>query len=230
MKKKIKVILLIFFYTTVLIAQKGEIEANPKNGFRFNLGVPVMTSGGNLGFYFDTRYLYRFNKRMAVGSMMSFVSSGEIRRSLNPTIPSKDLRFVNSSSPFYYKRGLVNLTENQYKTEHIGGSFLFNYDIIQRRKRTLSAYVGLGLSHISLHDTPLIVLADVTPVFAGAAERFIVFVPEYTRLLDISMPFGINFNYNINKRWFIGCDVGTTLYQKYSGFYYHLGLSVGAKF
>jgi hypothetical protein len=230
MKKTFKVFLLMVFCATVLTAQRKDTEVSLKNSFRFNLGVPAMTSGGNLGFYFDTRYLYRFNKRMAIGGMMSFVSSGEKRRSLNPTIPTNDLRFVNSSNPFYSKEGLVKLSENQYKTEHIGGSFLFNYDIIQRRKRSLSAYVGIGLSHISLHDTPLIVLADVTPVFAGAAERYIVFVPEYARLLDISMPFGINYNYNINERWFIGCDVGATLYQKYTGFYYHLAFCFGAKF
>jgi hypothetical protein len=189
-----------------------------------------MTSGGNFGFYFDTRYLYRFNKRMAIGGMLSFVSSGEKRRSLNSLIPAEDLSFKNSSNPYYPVYGLALLKENEFKTEHIGGNFIFNYDIIQRRKRLLSAYIGIGLSHISLHDTPVIFLGTVIPDISGVPARYVVFVPLYSRLLDITMPFGINYTRNLNERWFIGFDVGVNLYQKYTGFYYRMAFSVGARF
>jgi hypothetical protein len=230
MKKNVNALFILLFFSTALSAQKSEIEANPKNSFRFNLGVPAMTSGGNFGFYFDTRYLYKFNKRMSIGGMMSFVSSGESRNGVRVggiENPPKDLITKGSlGTGLVIPKGLVLLDENEYKTEHIGGSFLFNYDFIQKRKRTLGVYIGLGLSHVSIHSLP----EAYSFQLVGVPEKSVVYIPNYVRLLDISMPFGINYNYNINERWYIGCDVGVNVYQKYVGFYYHAAFSFGAKF
>ncbi len=229
MKKAINIFLLIYLYTNSLSAQKSETEILPKNTFQFNFGIPAMTSGGNLGFYFDTRYLHKFNKRMSIGGMLSFASSGERREGLGTN--RRELRTKSTlGNGLVTRKGLALLEENEYGTEHISGSFIFNYDIISKPKNLLSAYIGIGLSHISLHDTPFIVLADVTPVLTGVTERVVLFLPDYARVLDISFPIGINYNHKINDHWFIGTDFGVNIYQKYAGFYYHLAFSVGARF
>jgi hypothetical protein len=229
MKKNILSIVLFMAVVISINAQDSKEEPLKKYKFTFDIGVPFLTSGGFLGAYFDFRYQYRLNKRMSIGGMMAFVSSGEDRRAIGSGEP--ELIYKNTlENGFSVRRGLIILEENEYKTEHIGGSFLFNYDLIAKKKRTLSAYIGLGLTHVSIQNIPFIARADVRPIISSEFQRYVLFVPEYTRLIDVSMPFGISYHYHMNDRLFIGTDWGVTLYQKYTGFYYHAAFSIGFRF
>jgi hypothetical protein len=231
-----KIIFAISFWVATLNTLTAQNNGNDwlkTNNIRVNLGIVTMTVGDGFGPVFEFQYLKRVHKRVGIGMKIAFANNerefndfkGTTTALLLKTKASWDNQIVQGS------KGLVTLTENEFINTHVNGNFIVNYAPFQTSKRSLNLSAGLGLGWVSVQSVPQAYLVDVFIISTTTSpQRAVLFVPDYTKLLDITIPISINYSYYLKKNWYIGLDLGATIYSKYTGWYRHSAFTIGVRF
>ena len=227
-----KVLTLLFAHTVSfsMVAQVKIEDWNKKNIVRFNAGMVSLDDGNIIAPIFDFQYQQMIAKKIGVGAKMSFASGGANRSSFDFDDGTK--RFVTQNSLGNSKNirnGLISLEESTHEGTQLDLNLITSYALVQKPRTTLSVYGGIGAGLITVQDVQQIYKADVTFIGSTKAERVIIYVPNYTKIFDITFPVGVNYNYYMRKNMFIGCELGATFYSQYTWYGYG-SLSVGFRF
>jgi hypothetical protein len=230
MKKLISIIFLFIFYFNNIISQNMNEDWAKKNAVRFNFGTASLTRGDIIGSIFTFEYSRVMSKKITLSGKMSFINGSRPNFAF---AYDTDVQFKRKNSLENVREqseGLIILSENESISTHTNGAFLLNYTPVNKKRKNLSFSAGIGFGYISTIEVIEAYKVDYNFVGSSNKQRAAIFVPSYAKLLDITFPISMRYDYYFKKNWSFGGELGATFYSKYVGWYSYASFSVGVRF